>query len=65
MSPKIYPDLSDIYARKAEARRARARLSFGEKIALMEALRERMAPFKKLREVRREEQRRASIRSKD
>ena len=59
MSEKVYPDLSDIYARKAEARRASAGLSFGEKIALMEALRERMAPFKKLREERRAQQRRA------
>ena len=50
MKQPVYPDLSDIYARKVEARRERARLSFGEKIARMEALRDRLAPFKKLRE---------------
>ena len=65
MSQKIYPDPSDIYARKAAARRERAKRSFGEKIALMEALRERLAPFKKLREMRREERRRAESRAKD
>jgi len=37
---------------KAERRRDIARRSFGEKIAMMEALRERLAPFKRLREQR-------------
>jgi hypothetical protein len=32
-----YPDISDILARKAEGRRMRARLSFGEKLKLLEA----------------------------
>lgn len=48
-----YPDVSDIYRLKAEARRQRARLSFGEKILRMEALRERLAPMKRAREQRR------------
>jgi hypothetical protein len=48
----IYPDISDILQRKAEGRRDIARRSFGEKIAMMEALRERLAPFKRLREQR-------------
>jgi hypothetical protein len=48
-----YPDISDILQRKAEGRRDIARRTFGEKIALMEALRERLAPFKRLREQRR------------
>jgi hypothetical protein len=47
-----FPDISDILARKAEGRRKNARLSFGEKIAMMEALRERLEPFKRLREAR-------------
>jgi len=48
----IYPDISDILQRKAEGRRDISRRSFGEKIAMMEALRERLAPFKRLREQR-------------
>jgi hypothetical protein len=47
-----YPDISDILARKAEGRRNRSKLSFGEKIAVVEALRERLAPFKRAREQR-------------
>jgi hypothetical protein len=43
----IYPDPSDIFARKAEARRERAKLSFAQKIAIIEAMRERDAPFRK------------------
>jgi len=48
-----YPDISDILKAKAERRRDIAGRSFGEKIAMMEALRERVAPFKRLREQRR------------
>jgi hypothetical protein len=48
----IYPDISDILYRKAEGRREIARRSFGEKIAMMEALRERVAPIKRAREQR-------------
>jgi hypothetical protein len=47
------PDISDILARKAEGRREIARRSFGEKIAMMEALRERVEPIKRAREARR------------
>jgi hypothetical protein len=50
----IYPDVSDILARKAEGRRETAAKSFGEKIAMVERLRERLAPFKRAREQRRE-----------
>jgi len=50
---KNYPDISDILQRKAEGRREIARRTFGEKIAMMEALRERVAPFKRAREQRR------------
>lgn len=49
----VYPDISDILRAKAERRRDIARRSFGEKIAMMEALRERVAPFKRARERRR------------
>jgi hypothetical protein len=50
---QIFPDISDILARKAEGRREIARRSFGEKIAMMEALRERVEPIKRAREARR------------
>jgi hypothetical protein len=52
-SETVYPDISDILKAKAERRRDIARRSFGEKIAMMEALRERVAPFKRAREQRR------------
>lgn len=47
-----YPDISDLLALKAAGRKARAKLSFGEKIERMERLRERLAPFKAAREAR-------------
>jgi len=48
----IYPDISDILKAKAERRRDISRRTFGEKIAMMDALREELAPFKRLREKR-------------
>jgi hypothetical protein len=48
-----YPDVSDILARKLEGRRSIAARSFAEKILLIEAMRERLAPFKRAREARR------------
>jgi hypothetical protein len=50
--PPHYPDISDILARKAEGRQEIARRSFGEKIAMVEAMRERLAPLKRAREQR-------------
>jgi hypothetical protein len=47
-----YPDITGILARKAEGRRDISRRSFGEKIAMMEALRERLVPLKQARERR-------------
>jgi hypothetical protein len=47
-----YPDVSDILARKDAGRREIARRSFGEKIAMVEQLRERLAPLKRARELR-------------
>jgi hypothetical protein len=49
---KIYPDLSDILARKEQGRRELSRRSFGEKLVWCEAMRERLAPFKRAREAR-------------
>ncbi len=51
--PDTYSDVSDILERKKAGRRNLARLSFGEKIAVVEALRERLAPFKRAREANR------------
>jgi len=51
--PEAYPDVSDILARKEEGRRNLARLSFGEKIVLVEALRERLEPLRRAREAKR------------
>lgn len=47
-----YPDISDLLARKAKGREESAKLSFGEKIDRMEALRERLAPLRVAREAR-------------
>lgn len=48
-----YPDTSDILARKAEGRRESARRSFSEKIAIVEALRERVEPLRRARDAAR------------
>jgi hypothetical protein len=55
-----YPDVSDILARKAEGRREAAKRSFGEKIAWVEQMRERLAPLKRAREERQAAQRKDS-----
>jgi hypothetical protein len=49
MSQIIYPDVSNILARKKEGRREISRRSLGEKIAMVEAMRERLAPLKRIR----------------
>jgi hypothetical protein len=49
-----YPDVSDILARKAEGRRARATLTFADKLAILDAMRERVAPIVRAREMRRQ-----------
>jgi hypothetical protein len=51
---KHYPDNSGIFARKAEGRRERARATFAEKLAAMDALKERVAPIVRAREARRQ-----------
>ena len=55
-----FPDISDILARKAEGRRKNSQRTLGEKIAMMEALRERVAPLKRAREARKAKQNRPS-----
>ena len=48
---RVYPDISDILRRKAEGRKEIAARSFGEKIAMVEVMRERLEPLKRLREA--------------
>ncbi|MGH7125708.1 MAG: hypothetical protein ACREFI_15140 [Stellaceae bacterium] len=50
-----YADISDVLARKAAGRSELAKRSFAEKIAMVEALRGRMAPLKQARTSRRPE----------
>lgn len=47
-----YPDISDILVRKASGRRERARLSFGEKLEILDRLRDDVAPMVAAREAR-------------
>lgn len=39
MPEPVYPDISDILARKEEARHERARLPYGQKILIVEKMR--------------------------
>ena len=48
-STRAYPDISDILARKAEGRRTLASRSFGEKLEMLEALRDRVEPIREAR----------------
>ena len=54
-----YPDISDILQRKAEGRKEIAARTFGQKIAMVEAMRERLAPLKRLREKEQAEREKA------
>ena len=47
------PALADILARKVAGRRKLARLSFAEKLDLLDAMRSRLEPVRKARELRR------------
>jgi hypothetical protein len=47
-----YPDIDDIVARKAKGRGARARLSFGEKLEILDKLRDDVAPIVRARQAR-------------
>ena len=55
-----FPDVSDILAQKEQRRRTAAARSFGEKIAIVEAMRERLAPLKFARQARQARERRAA-----
>jgi hypothetical protein len=57
----IYPDVSDILARKKEGRREISRRSLGEKIAMVEEMHERLAPLKRIREERRANRKSAAL----
>jgi hypothetical protein len=48
-----YPDISGILAQKASGRRQRAALSFAEKLDILDALKERVAPLVQARKARR------------
>jgi hypothetical protein len=47
-----YPDISAILADKIAGRRERAALSFAEKLAIIDDLKERIAPIIQARELR-------------
>jgi hypothetical protein len=53
MNQRKYPDISDILARKAEGRKELAALSFSQKLAILDQMRARLAPFREAREKRR------------
>ena len=48
-----YPDISDIHARKAEGRRRRAKLSFAEKLVILDEMKNRIEPIVQARNARR------------
>lgn len=52
-----FPDVSSILARKAEGRRQQAALSFAQKLAIMDEMKERVAPIVRARELRKQKQR--------
>ena len=58
---KEYPDNSEIHACKAKGRQERARASFAEKLDAMDEMRERVAPFVRARDARRQGQRSGSV----
>jgi hypothetical protein len=47
-----YPDISDILAKKAAGRRRMAALSFAQKLAILDALKERVRPIAEARKIR-------------
>lgn len=61
--PPSYPDNSDILARKAAGRRKLAALSFGEKLAILDRMQERVEPLRRARELRKQHRRAASQRA--
>ncbi|HEX5279317.1 MAG TPA: hypothetical protein VFW28_04480 [Micropepsaceae bacterium] len=57
MMERQYPNIADILARKAAGRRERAQLSFGEKLEILDRLRDDVAPIVAAREARARETR--------
>jgi len=53
---KEYPDISEILARKKSGRRQQAALSVAEKLVILDALKERVEPIIRAREIRRRQQ---------
>jgi hypothetical protein len=47
-----YPDVTEILAQKASSRRQSASLSFAEKLDILDALRARVEPIVRAREIR-------------
>jgi hypothetical protein len=47
-----YPDITDILSQKALGRRERASLSFAEKLAILDKLRQDIAPIVQARQAR-------------
>jgi hypothetical protein len=47
-----YPDITEIVAQKARGRRERASLSFAEKLAILDKLRDDVAPIVRARQAR-------------
>jgi hypothetical protein len=47
-----YPDIADVLAKKARGRRERASLSFAEKLAILDKLRNDLAPIVRARQAR-------------
>lgn len=52
-----FPDISPILAQKAEGRRQQAALSFAQKLAIMDEMKERVAPIVRARELRKRQHR--------
>jgi hypothetical protein len=48
-----FPDISDILTRKASGRRQQAALSFAQKLAILDSLKERVEPLVQARKSRR------------
>jgi hypothetical protein len=56
-----YPDISALFADKAAGRRQRARLSFAQKLAIVDELKERVKPIIQAREFRKRRQLQSAI----
>jgi hypothetical protein len=56
---KVYPDISEILARKAAGRRRRSALSFADKLAALDELRDRLRPMVQARKNRKAHARQA------